>query len=166
MADVIERLERQATDQRRVTHDDHDLLIRAALLARQRQALGDRQPGTGVAAVEDVMLALATAREATHATELAEGVELVEPSGQQLVRVSLMAGVPDELVGRAVEQPVERDGQLDHAERAAQVAAGAGHGPDDRSAQLGAQLTQLDVAQLPEVAGAFNARQEGQERLR
>ena len=76
MADVVERLERQAADQRRVTDDDRDALVGAAAVARQRQALGDRQAGAGVAAIEDVVLALAPAREAAHAAQLAQRAEV------------------------------------------------------------------------------------------
>ena len=72
----------------------------AAQVARQRKALGDRQAGAGVAAVEDVVLALAAPREAAHAAQLAQRAEVVEAAGQQLVGVGLVAGVPDDLVGR------------------------------------------------------------------
>ena len=49
-----------------------------------------------------------------------------------LCGVGLVAGVPDDAVARAVEHAVERDGQLDDPERAAEVAARVGDGVDDR----------------------------------
>ena len=126
--------------ERRVADDDRDPLDAVAQVARQGQALGDRQAGAGVAAVEHVVGDLAAAREAAHAAELAERPEAVEPAGQELVRVGLVAGVPDDPVARRVEQPMEGDRQLDDAERGAEVAAGRGDRLDDRLADLGGQL--------------------------
>ena len=64
------------------------------------EALADGQPGSRVTAVEDVVLALRPTREAAHSVELAEGPELREATGQELVRVRLVSGVPDDLVAR------------------------------------------------------------------
>src|SRR6185295_17466124 len=96
-------------------------------VARLGEALGDRQPGTGMAAVEDIMRRLRAAREAPHAIELAERPEALESAGQQLVRVGLVAGVLDDPVPRRLEQAVKRDRQLDHAERRTEVPARARH---------------------------------------
>ena len=101
-----------------------------------------------MAAVHDVVLGLATTRETAHATQLAKGVEAIETAGQQLVGVGLVAGVPDDAVGGAVEDAVEGDGELHHAERAAEVAAGGGHGIDDLAAELRAQGPGLRVADV------------------
>ena len=160
VADVVQRLERHAADQGGVADDDGDAFLAAALVAGEGKAFGDRQAGAGVAAVEHVVRALAAPREAAHAAELAQRAELLEPAGQQLVGVGLVAGIPDDLVGRAIEQPMEGDGQLDHAERAAQVAASAGDGLDDRRPQVAAQLVELFRVHAPQVARRLDARQQ------
>ena len=121
-------------------------------VAGQRQALADGDARARVAAVEHVVGALGAPREATHAAELAEGPER-QAAGQQLVGVGLVAGVPDDAVGGAVEQPMEHHRQLHHAQRAAQVAAGLGDGADDGLADLVAQLRQLGVARPRRSAG-------------
>ena len=87
-----------------------------AKVAGGRQALADRQAGPRVAAVEDVVLRLAAPREAADAADLAERPEPLEPAGQELVRVGLVAGVPDDPVAGRFEQPVQGDRQLDDAE--------------------------------------------------
>ena len=51
---------------------------------------------------------------------------------------------------------MERDGELDHAQRAAQVAAGLGDGLDDRRANLGAKDTQLLLIESLQVARAVD----------
>ena len=154
LADVVERLEAEAAHERRVADDDRDPLEAVAQVAGRREALGDRQAGAGVAAVEHVVLRLGAAREAADAVELAERPEPLEAAGQQLVRVGLVAGVPDDPVARRLEQPVERDRQLDDAERRAEVAAGRGDGRDDRLADLGGELRELGLGQAAKVGGA------------
>ena len=42
--------------------------------------------------------------------------DAVAPAGQNLVRIGLVADVPDQPVARRIEDVVERDGQLDHAQ--------------------------------------------------
>jgi hypothetical protein len=106
-----------------------------------------------VAAVEHVVLALAAAGEPAHALELAERGEAFESAGQELVRVGLVSGVPDDAVDGAFEEPMERHRELDHAEGAPQVAAGAGDGLDDRRADLGAELCQLLAVERAQRAG-------------
>ena len=89
------------------------------------------------------------AREAADAAQLAQRREAGLAPGQQLVGVRLVAGVPHDVVGRAVQQPVERHGQLHDPERAAQVAARLGDGADDGLAELVAQLRQLLAPRAP-----------------
>ena len=151
LADVVERLEAEAARDRRVADDDRDPLHPVAQVAGGREALADREAGAGVAAVEDVVLRLRPTREATHPAELAERPEALVAAGQELVRVGLVAGVPDDPVARRFEQPVERDRELDDAERAAEVAPGRRHGRDDRLADLGRQLLELGFGQSAEI---------------
>ena len=94
------------------------------------------------------------------AVELAQRAEALEPAGQQLVRVGLVAGVPDDPVARRLEQPVERDRQLDDAERRAEVAAGARHGLHDRVADLDRQLRELDLVEPTQVGGLLDGGQD------
>ena len=129
-------------------------------VARLRQAFRDRQPRTGVPAVEDVVRRFGPAWEPADAVELAKRPEPLEPAGQQLVRVGLVAGVPDDPVARRLEQAVQRDGQLDHAERRPEVAAGPGDGPDDGVADLDGELGELDLVEAAQVGGVLDGRQD------
>ena len=76
--------------------------------------------------------------------------DAVAPSGQNLVRIGLMADVPDDAVARRVEQVVQRDGQLDDAEPRPEVAAGDRDGVDRLLAQLVRDLTKLALVELGE----------------
>ncbi len=161
LADVVERLERQATHQRGVSDDDRDPFHAVAQVARLREPFGDREPGSGVATVEHVVGRLAPAREAADPVERAEGREAGQAAGQELVRVGLVAGVPDDPVTRRLEQPMEGDRQLDHAERRAEMAAGFCDGADDRLANLGGKLGQLPLRQATQVCGALQVGKDG-----
>jgi hypothetical protein len=151
MADVVERLEAEAGHERRVADDDRDPFGAVTDVARGGEALGDRQAGAGVTAVEDVVLALAAAREAADAVDLPERPEPLQPAREELVGVGLMPRVPDDPVVRRAQQPVQGDGDLDHAEAGAQVAARLRDGRDDRLADLGGEICELGFAQAAEV---------------
>ena len=161
LADVVEGLERQAAHQRRVADDDRDPLESVADVTRLGEALGDRQAGAGMTAIEDVMRRLGAPREATDAIELAQRAEPFEATGQQLVRVGLMAGVPDDPVTRRLEQPMERDRELDDPERRPEMPARLGHGRDDRVADLDGQLRELDLVHPAQIRGALEFGKDG-----
>ncbi len=65
---------------------------------------------------ERVVFALGALGEAGQAAALAQRADAVAPAGQDLVRIGLVADVPDQPVARRVEDVVQRDGQLDDAE--------------------------------------------------
>ena len=161
LADVVERLERQAAHQRRVTDDDRDALHAVAQVARLGQPLGDRETGPGVPAVEHVMRRFAPPREAPDAIERAQGPEAGQPTRQQLVRIGLVTGIPDDPVARRLQQPMQRDGQLDDTERGAEMAAGFRDGADDRLADLGRELGQFPLGQAAQVRGALQVGKDG-----
>ena len=64
----------------------------------------------------------------------------VAPAGQDLVRVGLVADVPDQPVVRRVEDVVQGHGQLDHAQPGAEMPAGHRDRVDRLLPQLGRQL--------------------------
>ena len=71
----------------------------------------------------------------------------VVAAGEQLVRIALMADVPDELVARRVERVVQRDRQLDDAEPGADVAAGARADVDQTRAHVVGERVELVAGQ-------------------
>ena len=122
--DVVERLERDAAGERRVAADRDDVLARAAQIARGRHAERGGKRGAGVAGAEGIVRALAAIEEAARAAGLAQLPEkFAAAAGEQLVHVALMGDVEDKLVLGRVEDAVQRDRQLDHAEIRADVPA-------------------------------------------
>ncbi|MGY4607355.1 hypothetical protein ACVW16_005767 [Bradyrhizobium sp. USDA 4474] len=100
---------------------------------------------------ERIVVALGALGEAGQATAGAECADAVAPSGQDLVRVGLMADVPDQPVTRGIEDVVDRGGQLDHAEARAEVTAGHRDGVDGLLTQLVGDLANLLDLELAQV---------------
>ena len=98
-----------------------------------------------------VVFALRALGEAGEPAALAERADAVAPAGQDLVRIGLVADVPDEPVARRVEDVVQRDGELDHAEPGAEMPARDGDGVDGLAPQLVGELPQLALLQPAQV---------------
>ena len=94
---------------------------------------------------ERVVFALGALGEAGQAAALAQRANAVAPAGEDLVRIGLMADVPDKPVVRGVEHVVQGHGQFDHAEAGAEMPAGRRNRVDGLGAQLVGQLTQLGL---------------------
>ena len=89
-----------------------------------------------MAGAHDVVLGLVDRAEGREAAVLADRVKLVAAAGEDLVRVGLVADVPEHLVARGVEQRVDRHGDLAGAEVRAEVAADLADRVDDQLADL------------------------------
>ena len=61
-----------------------------------------------------VVLALGAPREAREAAFLAQGADAAAAAGDDLVRIGLVAHVPDQPVVGGIEHMVQRDGEFDH----------------------------------------------------
>ena len=98
LADVVEGLERQSAHQCGIADDHRDPLQPMSDVARLREPLGDGQARARVAAVEHVVRRLRPSREPADPVQLAERAESFETTGEQLVRVGLMARVPHDVI--------------------------------------------------------------------
>ena len=142
-AGIVQRLVGHAGRHRAVADDGDDVVGAAGKVARRRHAEPGGDRGRGMRRAEGVVFALRALGEAGEAVALAERADALAPAGQDLVRIGLMADVPDQAVARRVEDVVERDGQLDDAEAGAEMAAGDGDGVDGFRPQLLGDLREL-----------------------
>ncbi len=156
VAGVVHPLVGEAAGQRAVADDGHDLVVAALQVARGGHAERRRHRGAGVPGAEVVVRALVALQEAGDAARLAQRREGVVAAGEQLPGVGLVSDVPDDLVGRGIELVQQRDGQLDHAEAGADVAAGDGNALDQAIADLLRQLRELFPGNALEVGGAVD----------
>ncbi len=150
---IVHRLIGHARRHRAVA-DHRDRLARlAGELVGHREAQRRRDRGRAVGGAERIVFALAPLGEAGQAAALAQGADAVAPAGQDLVRIGLVADVPDQPVVGRVEHIMERDGQLDHAEPRAEMAAGDRDRRDRLRAQLVGELAELLGLQFAQVFG-------------
>ena len=109
---------------------------------------------------ERVVFALGAAGEAAEAAALAKSADAVAPPGHDLVRIGLVADVPDQLVAGRVEHIMERDRQLDYAQPSAQMPAGHRHRGNHFLTKFVGKLGQLFFVQRPQVGGIVDGVQQ------
>ena len=100
---------------------------------------------------ERVVLALGTLSESGEAAALAQRADAVAPAGEDLVRIGLMADVPNQPVARRIKHVVQRDGELDNTQPGAQMAARYRDSADGLLAQFIRELAQrrlIETAQI------------------
>ena len=120
---------------------------------------GDR--GAAVAGAEDVVGAFLAVREWRQAAQLADGFQLRAAAGEHLVRVGLMAHVPDQAVVRGVVAVVQRQRELHGAQIGREVAADAAQGFDQVAAHFQRQRVELLGGQGAQVLGVAQPAQQG-----
>ena len=123
-AGIVHGLVSHAGRHRAVADHGDDVVLLALQVARDRHAETGGNRGRGMRGAERVVFALGALGEAGEAVALAQRADAVAASGQDLVRIGLMADVPNQPVVRRIENIMQRDGELDHAEAGAEMAAG------------------------------------------
>jgi hypothetical protein len=109
-----------------------------------------------VAGAHDVVLGLEHRAERGQPAVLADRLQPIAAAGEHLVRVGLVADVPEDLVGGRLEQAVQHRRQLAGAEVGAEVAADLADHVDHQLAHLLGDLGELLVGAAAEVGGAGN----------
>jgi hypothetical protein len=125
------------------------LFMAPALFHREPQPRGDRR--RAVRRAERVVLALLAGGEARKPAALAQSADAVAAAGEDLVRIALMADVPDQPVARRIEDIVKGDRQLDHPQAGTEMAAGHGDRVDQILAQLVGDLRQFLLLKLAQI---------------
>ena len=105
---------------------------------------------------ETVVFAFGAFGESGQTAALAKGANAVAPAGQNLVRIGLVPDIPDQPVARRIEEVVQRDGQLDHAEPGPEVTAGHRHRADGLGPQLVRHLPEVFSFEAAQVRGTFD----------
>jgi hypothetical protein len=145
-AGVVHGLVGHARRHRAVADHGDAAALLVLQLGRDRHAEGGGNRSRRVRGAEGVVLRFGAARKPRDAVEHAQPRHRLAPPGEDLVRVGLVADVPDDAVFRGLEDVVQRDGELHRAEVRREVAARFRH----RLQHVGAQLVG-ELAQLPSV---------------
>src|SRR5262249_40143884 len=92
---------------------------------------------------ERIVNAFGPPSEAGETATLAQGPNAVASAGQDLVRIALVTDIPDEPVGRSVENVMQGDGQLDHPEPRTEMSARHRNGVDHLRPEFVGERLQL-----------------------
>ena len=150
-ARIVHGLIGHARRHRAVTDHGDNVVLAAGEVARDRHAEAGGDRGRGMRGAERIVIALAALGEAGQAAAGAQRADAVAAAGEDLVRIGLMADVPDQPVARRVEDVMDRGGELDHAEARAEVTAGHRDGIDGLLTQLVGDLANLLDLELAQV---------------
>ena len=160
-AGVVHRLVDDARRKRSVANHGHGVPV--ALAAHQVVAAfkpqGGRNTRSGMAGHEQVVFALLRVGVAHQAPLGAHGAELVVAPRDELVRIDLVACVPDEAVAAEVERRVQRQAQFNHAQVRGKVGRAVRNQIAKDLAHFTGQLLKLGVGQVGQVARRFDLRE-------
>src|SRR6187551_2233627 len=114
---------------------------------------------------EGVVFALGTLRESGQAAAGAQSANAVTPAGQNFVRISLVADVPDQLVIGRIKNVVKGHREFDDTEARAEVTACDGDRVDRFSAQLIGNLLQVPCIDTAQICRTLDGVEDGWMRL-
>ena len=140
---VVHRFVGHAGAHRAITDHCDDIVRATAEVTRHGHAERRRNRCRGMRGAEWIVGTLIALRETRQPARLTQRANAIAPSRQNLMRVRLMSDVPDQTIFRRVENPMQRDRQLDDAKACAQVAARHRDGVDHFRAQFVRQLRKL-----------------------
>ena len=135
-AGVIQCFECHARGQGAVADDGNDPAILAALRRRDGHTQRRADRGAGVTDAESVVLALAARREGREPGVLFDGVQLLAPACQDLVRIGLMPYIPNQPVVGGIEHIMQRNCKFYSAQSGGEMAAAGGNALDQKLAQF------------------------------
>ncbi len=116
VGDLVEGLIGHATRERAVADDRNHVAIDMFTQPCFGDAEGVAEGGRGVAVLDEVVGGFLARGIPGQAARLAQTGKFFGPARHDLVDVRLVTGVPDDRVLRAVEDPVQGEGQLDDAQ--------------------------------------------------
>ena len=156
LSDVVECLVAHAAGEGGVAGDGDHMFLPRVHVASGGHPEGGGEGGSGVTGPVAVVLALAAQKEAVEPAVLAHGGEAVAATRQDLVNVSLMTDVEEDLVRGGVEDSVKGDGELDDAEVRTKVTARLGKRADQLLADLPRKARQVGLGEFLEICGAVD----------
>ena len=123
LRDIVEGLVADSTGEGSIAGNGHDMLGATIHIPRCRHAecRGEGRPCMTCSIA--VVLALGSKQESVQSSVLTHRSELLPASSQDLVNVTLMADVEEDLVGGSLEDAVQGDREFDDAEIRSKVAS-------------------------------------------
>src|SRR5205085_3068649 len=141
----------------RTVSDHADDVVRLLLLiARDGKAEAGGNRGGGMRRAETVVDALAALGETGKPAALPQRADAVAPPGDDLVRIGLMADIPDQFVAGGLEHVMTGNRQFANSQPRTEVASGHRHRRDRLLTKLVGELAQLRARKLSQIIGFVN----------
>ena len=96
-----------------------------------------------------VVGAFRTFRESTYSTEFTVGVEAISSTRENLVPISLMANIPDQLIHRSIEHIMKGNREFNDTQAGCKVTAMDTHHVNDEVTQFFTQFIELLPVKVP-----------------
>ncbi len=161
---MVHGLQDDARAEGPVADDGHDeaIVVRPEQVVAALHAHGRADAAPGMAGEEQVIGAFGRVGIAHQAALGPHRVERLVAAGHQLVRIDLVAGIPDQAVAAEIEGGVQGQGQLDHAQVRGEMGRPSGRQAANGLANLARQLHQLLLRQPLQVAGGADRGKQAQ----
>src|SRR5207245_1524781 len=156
MTRLVEAFKGQPRAESAVANHRHDFSRRSFQGFRFHHSQGCGYGRPGVARAKHVIFAFLSAQETTDATQLTDGCETLASAANELVRVRLVSGVPDDAIFGGFKHVMKSQRQLYRAERRGQMTTDFRYYGDDLFPDLRSQLRKLVYSQLANVSGIFD----------
>ena len=127
---VVQRLKSHAAGHGAVADNSYDIIILTLQIAGAGHAQSSGNRCTGMTGTEGIMLAFAALREAGKAAVLTQCRKLLPASGNNFMDIGLMTYVENNLIFRRIENLMQGQSQLYHAQVRRQMAAGVRNNTD------------------------------------
>ena len=127
---VVQRLKSHAAGHRAVADNGYDIIILTLQVAGAGHAQSSGNRCTGMTGTEGIMLAFAALRKAGKTAVLAQRRKLLPASGNNFMDIGLMTYVENNLIFRRIENLMQGQSQLYHAQVRRQMAAGVRNNTD------------------------------------
>src|SRR2546428_10011915 len=123
---IIERFVADSAGQRGITCHNHTMLVAPAQIPSHRHPEPSGKRRSRVTGSVTIVLAFCAQKKTIQSAVLPHRGKAIETTGEHFVHVTLMADVHDKAVARRVENPMQRDSQLDYAKIWAKMSASLG----------------------------------------
>ena len=125
-------------------------------LGRDGEAKAGGNRRGGVRGAERIVFTFAALGETRKPTALAKRADAIAPAGENLMRIGLVADIPDDDIARRIEHVMQRHGEFDDAEARAQMPARDRYGVDHFRAQFIGDLAEMGLALTPQIRGRLD----------
>ena len=150
---IVHRFVGHAGRHRAIADHCDDIGALAGKCVGDRHAEPGRYRSRGMRRAKRIEFTLGAFGEAGQAATPAQSPDPVAPSGQYLMRIGLMANVPNQPVVRRIENIMQGNRELDHAQSRAEMAARHRDRVDRLAAQFVRDLGEIAFIQAPQIGG-------------